>query len=247
MKPEIKYVMMYPGNAVAHVRHIYNGLPETHRRSFLLHERSLPESIKGEVIKEFQSRQTIDINASELLGIGVVGTYYNFTSEHSKRTFQSIVGIQDIAKRNKEALLSDGAIWEIEAKTKMIFQQAMVQGYYPKPHNIAVEDIVAEIKKKVDRKNRGDYPTYSGLIVNVFSDAVSVDVSEVTKNSDIESFGSVYLVFYSMPDLSKAIVYYLRKNDSPFVIEQLKMNLNLSTFEEAPSWTMNIDESKWNQ
>ena len=247
MKPEIKYTMIYPGNAVAQARHIYDNLPVKYRQAFLLHERSLPESIKGEVIKEFQSRQTMDINASELLGIGIVGTYLNFTGNENGRNFQSIVGIEDSSKNRKENYLSDGAIWEIEAEKKMMFQQTLVQGYYPDPHDVLAENVIKAINEKVEKKKRGDYSEQSGLIVNVFSRSTALDLSEIVKECDIDVFGSTYIIFYSMPDLSKAIIYYLRKGDSPFEIEQLKMNLNLSQFNEDPDWTMNTDKSKWIQ
>lgn len=247
MNPKIKYSMIYPGNAVAQAKHVYNNLPEKYRLAFLLHERPLPESIKGEVVKEFQSRQTIDINASELLGIGIVGTYFNFTCAEDGRSFQSMVGIEDSSKNRKENYLSDGAIWEIEAENKMMFQQTLVQGYYPKPHDVLAEDVIKAINDKIVKKNQGDYPEHSGLIVNIFSNDARLDLSEVMRECDLDVFTSTYVIFYSMPDLSKAVIYYLRKGDSPFEIEQLKMGLNLSEFDEDPNWTMNTDKSKWNQ
>ncbi len=132
MNPQIKYVGIYPGNAVAQVRYLYNKLPDTHKTKFLLNERSLPETVKGEIIKEFQSRQTTDINAGEMLGIGIVGCYYNVNGELNGRTYQAVVGIEDAAKSFKETHLSDGAIWENETETKMMYQQTLVQGYFPK-------------------------------------------------------------------------------------------------------------------
>lgn len=239
--------MIYPGNAIAHVRYLYDSLPEKYRLSFLKNERSLPESIHGEVIKEFYSRQTMDINASELLGIGMVGSYLNTSGEAANRHFQSIVGIEDASKKTKENYLSDGGIWEIEAETKMIFQQTLVQSYFPKPHSVTTEKIITAINDKVERRRRGDYYDNSGLIVNVFSSDVAVDLGRVTRECDLSSFGSTYVVFYSMPDLSKAIIYYLRNNDSPFAIEQLKMNFNLPQFDTEPDWTLNTDKSKWIQ
>lgn len=245
MKPQIKYVGMYPGNAVAQVRYLYDKLPESHRVKLLLNERALPETVKGEIIKEFQSRQTIDINAGEMLGIGMVGCYYNVNGELKGRTYQSVVGIEDAAKSFKETHLSDGAIWENETETKMMYQQTLVQGYFPEARQVATNDVIVAINEKIERKRRGDYPESSGLIVNVFSSSVGIDLNEVIAACDLGKFASVFCIFYNLPSLEQAMVYLLKKNADPETTDGLKIGFNLSAFSEKPDWKINTDKSKW--
>ncbi len=239
-----KYVGIYPGNAVAQVRYLYEQLPDEQKVRFLVNERSLPETVKGEIVKEFQSRQTTDINAGEMLGIGVVGSYYNINGQLKDRSYQSVVGIEDAAKSLKETLLSDGAIWENETETKMMYQQTLVQGYFPKLRQITTDDVVKAIGDKVIRKQRGDYPDSSGLIVNVYSTDVDVDINKVIQQSDVGAFGSVFCVFYNLSSLSQAIVYLLKKGADPGTTESLKMGFNLPDFTEEPDWKINTDKFK---
>jgi hypothetical protein len=84
------------------------------------------------------------------LGIGCVASYYNWTSEEAGagNTYQAIVGVEDPAKRQIETLLSDGAIWHDQAKAKILAQQVMTQGYFPKKP-ITDADVVNAIKKKM--------------------------------------------------------------------------------------------------
>jgi hypothetical protein len=241
----IKYVGIYPGNACAQVRHLYNRLPNAQKIKFLINERSLPATVKGDIIKEFESRQTTDINAGELLGIGVVGSYFNVKGQSRGRSYQSVVGIEDAAKSLKETLLSDGAIWENETKKKMMFQQTLVQGYFPKEKQVTTINVIKAVNDKIEKKRRGDYPKHSGLIVNIFAKNIHIDINEVIRTCDVNEFTSVFCICYNVPTLSQAIIYLLEKGASPTTIEALKMGFNISEFGEEPDWKINTDPSKW--
>lgn len=163
----------------------------------------------------FKSGKTIDLNVSELLGIGSVASYYNWSSEEAgtKNTYQAVVGIEDPAKRQIENLLSDGAIWHDQAKQKILAQQVMTQGYFPKKP-ITDANVVDAIKKKMEQ--RDNYPENCVLIVNAFGDEIAINrkkISDKIKNLS-NAFTDIYLVIYNLPLLTMAHVSYISQPDA---------------------------------
>ena len=184
----------------------------------------------------FISGKTIDLNISELLGVGCVASYFNWSSEEGKtnNTYQAVVGVEDSAKNQVENVLSDGAVWHDQAHKKMLAQQVMVQGYFPeKP--IGNADVVNAIKKKL--KQRSGYPDNCMLIVNIFSSIGAInrmtiwnDIKDLT-----ESFTDVYVVIYNLPLLTSANVSYV----SEPMARGLTIKLERHEYEDE--WRFNMD------
>lgn len=202
---------LHPNNILKIALHIFdNKSSDKEKIKALLNNRSIKDLDSVNLPANFISGKTIDLNLSELLGIGCVSSYFNWNSEEAgtNNTYQGIVGVEDSAKQQIEALLSDGAVWHDQAHTKMLAQQVMVQGYYPEKL-ITSEDVVTAIKKK--NQQRDSYPENCMLIVNIFGKQVSISRSSVY--TDIKnlanSFTDVYIVVYNVPALTMANVSYV--------------------------------------
>ena len=217
---------LHPDNAMGIVLKLYDGVTTPKERiHLLLHNRPLTNLNSKDLPPNFASGKTIDLNASELLGLGTVASYYNWASEDAGtgNTYQAFVGIEDSAKRQEENVLSDGAIWHDQAHAKMLIQQVMAQGYFPEK-KISDEDIAAQINKKA--KRRSDYPDNCGLIVNLYSQSGEIDLDAIRKEAkdDIAAFNDVFLVWYKLPALDFARVMYLSEPTARSLVIQLRRN-----------------------
>lgn len=201
-------VSLHPDNALKIALSIFDNIHSNDDKiKSLLNNRPIKNLNSIDLPANFISGKTIDLNLSELLGIGCVTTYYNWGSEQAgtEDTYQAVVGIEDSAKQQIESLLSDGAVWHDQAHAKMLAQQVMSQGYHPeKP--ITNADIVSVIKKKT--RQRASYPENCMLIVNVFGDQIVIDRAKIYADIGglVDSFTSVYLVAYNLPSLTLANV-----------------------------------------
>lgn len=189
----------------------------------LLNNRPIKNLHSIDLPGNFKSGKTIDLNLSELLGVGCVASYYNWVSEQAgtDSTYQAIVGVEDATKQQIETLLSDGAVWHDQAHAKMLAQQVMAQGFYPKKP-ITNNDVVAAMKKKIEQ--RGSYPDNCMLIVNAFGHVIAIDRSKIYNDiKDLaNSFTDVYLVVYNLPSLTLANVSYISKPSAPGLTIELK-------------------------
>lgn len=202
----------------------------------LLNNRPIKNLNSIDLPANFISGKTIDLNVSELLGIGCIASYFNWSSEEGKtdNTYQAMVGVEDSAKNQIENVLSDGAVWHDQAHQKMLAQQVMVQGFFPeKP--ITNADVVDAIKKKL--KQRSNYPDNCMLIVNVFSKIGAIDRMTIwSEIKDLsESFTDVYVVVYSLPSLTMANVSYV----SEPMARGLTIKLERHKYEDE--WRFNLD------
>jgi hypothetical protein len=228
---------LHPDNAMGIVLKLYDAVATPKERvDLLLHNRPLANLNSEDLPPNFASGKTIDLNASELLGLGTVAAYYNWTSQQvgTGNTYQAFVGIEDSAKAQTENVLSDGAIWHDQAHAKMVVQQVMAQGYFPE-RTITSEDVVAQINKKA--KRRKDYLDNCGLIVNLYSQSGNIDFNAIRQKAkdDIKAFTDVFLVWYELPALSLARVTYLSEPTARNLIIQLKRNPMSGT------WAFNYD------
>jgi hypothetical protein len=189
----------------------------------LLNNRPIKNLNSIDLPANFKSGKTIDLNLSELLGLGCVTSYYSWVSERAgtDNTYQAIVGVEDATKQQIEALLSDGAVWHDQAHAKMLAQQVMTQGFYPKKP-ITNGDVVAAIKKKIGQ--RDSYPDNCMLIVNAFGNEVAINRSKIYNDiKDLaNSFTDVYLVIYNLPSLTMANVSYISEPSAPGLTIELK-------------------------
>lgn len=215
---------LHPDNVLKIALSIYDNKETAEDKvKALLNNRPIKNLNSFDLPANFKSGKTIDLNLSELLGIGCVTSYYSWASEqaHTKNTYQSIVGVEDATKKQIEALLSDGAVWHDQAHAKMLAQQVMTQGFFPKKP-IKSADVVAAINKKM--KQRDSYPDNCMLIVNAFGNEVAISRAEIY--NDIKgldnSFTDVYLVIYNLPSLTLANVSYLSEPDAPGLTIELK-------------------------
>lgn len=202
---------LHPDNALKIALSIFDAQDSVDAKiKALLSSRSIKNLNSVDLPANFTSGKTIDLNVSELLGIGMVAAYYNWSSEEAgtHNTYQAVVGIEDSAKQQVENLLSDGAVWHDQSHKKMLAQQTMTQGYFPKK-TITNDDVVAAVKKKM--RQRDNYPENCMLIVNAFGDAIDINRAQIY--DDIEdlanAYSDVYLVVYNLPDLTLANVSYI--------------------------------------
>lgn len=193
------------------------------RLKALLNNRPIKNLNSIDVPKNFKSGKTIDLNLSELLGIGCVSSYYSWLSEEAgtNNTYQAIVGVEDATKQQIENLLSDGAVWHDQEHVKMLAQQIMTQGFHPKKP-ITNDDVVAAIKKKMGQ--RDSYPENCMLIVNAFGHEIAVNRTAI--HNEIKgltnSFTDVYLVVYNLPSLTLANVSYISEPSARGLTIELK-------------------------
>jgi hypothetical protein len=189
----------------------------------------------------FKSGKTIDLNVSELLGIGLVASHYDWLSEEAGtgNTYQAVVGVEDSAKNQVENLLSDGAIWHDQSRKKMLAQQVMVQGYFPEK-TISNGDIVNAIKKKIEQRDR--YPENCMLIVNVFGNMISIDRAKIYNDiKDLTNvYTDVYLVIYNLPLLTLANVSYISEPATR------GLTIKLERYEYKDEWEFNRDGKHYN-
>jgi hypothetical protein len=207
---------LHPDNALKIALNIFDNKTSVDDKvKLLLNNRPVNNLNSVDTPANFASGKTIDLNTGELLGIGCVASYYNWMSEEAKtnNTYQAIVGVEDPAKRQIETLLSDGAIWHDQAEIKILVQQVMTQGYFPKKP-IADIDVVNAIKKKMAQ--RDNYPENCVLIVNAFGNEIAIDRNKI--NDEIKeltnAFTDVYLVIYNLPLLTMAHVSYISQPDA---------------------------------
>lgn len=217
---------LHPDKAMSIALHLYDGVATPKERiDLLLHNRPLANLNSRDLPPNFASGKTTDLNASELLGLGAVASYYNWVSEEAgaNNTYQAFVGIEDSAKSQEENVLSDGAIWHAQARAKMLVQQVMVQGYFPEK-KITDKDVAVQISKKA--KRRSDYPDNCGLIVNLYSQSGELDLDAIRKEAKdgIAAFNDVSLIWYKLPVLDFARVMHLSEPTARSLVIQLKRN-----------------------
>lgn len=228
---------LHPDNALKIALKIFDDqTSQNDKIKTLLNNRPIKNLNSVDLPANFISGKTIDLNVSELLGIGCVASYFNWSSEEGKtnNTYQAVVGVEDSAKNQIENVLSDGAVWHDQAHQKMLAQQVMVQGYFPEKQ-INNADIVDAIKKKL--KQRSSYPDNCMLIVNVFSNVGTIN--RITIWNDIKdlakSFTDVYVVIYNLPLLTTANVSYVSEPDARGLTIMLKRH------EHEDEWRFNLD------
>ena len=215
---------LHPDNALKIALSIFDNLESTdYKVKALLNNRPIKSLNSIDLPTNFSSGKTIDLNLSELLGIGCVASYFMWLSQqnNTNNTYQAIVGVEDSAKQQIESLLSDGAVWHDQAHIKMLAQQVMTQGFYPEK-TITNDDVIAAIKKKIEQ--RDIYPENCMLIINAFGNQIRINVSRIYNGiKDLtKSFSDTYLVVYSLPSLSHARVSYVSESSAPDLIIDLK-------------------------
>ncbi len=228
---------LHPDNALKIALSVFDTKSSINDKvKLLINNRPVNNLNSVDIPANFASGKTIDLNTGELLGIGCVASYYNWMSEEAgtSNTYQAVVGIEDPAKRQVENLLSDGAIWHDQAKAKILAQQVMTQGYFPKKP-IADADVVSAIKKKMTQ--RDSYPENCILIVNAFGDEIAIDRKKI--NDEIKgltnAFTDVYLVIYNLPLLTMAHVSYISQPDAR------GLAIKLERHEYEDEWRFNHD------
>lgn len=230
---------LHADSAINLVLKMYDSKPtEEEKISLLLNNRVVQKLNSVNLPQNFASGATIDINAGELLGLGVVVSYFDWVAAQvDGDTYQVGVGIEDSVKSQAENLLSDGAIWHDQSGKKMVVQQVMAQGYYP-VKAIRDSDIVTQIENKA--KKRNIYPESCALIVNVFSQARNFDLNKIRRDASqpIKQFKEVYLNIYELPSLEHAKVYYLSNPRAPSLIIALKRH------PIDDKWYFNFDAKK---
>src|SRR5680860_958819 len=202
----------------------------------LLNNRPIKDINSIDLPANFTNGKTIDLNVGELLGIGSVASYYDWSSKEggTGNTYQAVVGIEDSAKKQVENLLSDGAIWHNQSRKKMLVQQVMVQGYFPQK-TITNSDVVDAIKKKMEQRDR--YPENCILIVNAFGGVINIDRAKIY--NDIKylanAYTDVYLVIYNLPLLTLANVSYISEPSAR------GLTIELKRYEYKNEWGFNKD------
>lgn len=226
---------LHPDNALKIALSIFDNMKSTDCKvKALLNNRPIKCLNTIDLPANFSNGKFIDLNLSEILGIGCVTSYFMWISQqnNTNNTYQAIVGVEDSAKQQIENLLSDGAVWHDQAHVKMLAQQVMTQGFYPEKI-ITNDDVIAAIKKK--NEQRDSYPENCMLIINAFGNQIEIDVSIIYKEiKDLtKSFSDTYLVVYSLPSLSLASVIYFSEPSAPELI------IDLKRYSDIDEWRFN--------
>lgn len=228
---------LHPDNALKIALNIFDTRNSVDDKiKVLLNNRPIKNLNSVDLPVNFTSGKTIDLNVSELLGVGLLASYYNWSSEKAgtRNTYQAVVGIEDSAKQQVENLLSDGAIWHDQPRKKMLVQQVMTQGYFPQKA-ITNSDVVGAIKKKMEQ--RDSYPENCILIVNAFGNMISIDRSKIYNDiKDLaNAYTDVYLVIYNLPLLTLANVSYISEPNAR------GLTIKLERYEYEDEWGFNLD------
>jgi len=228
----IKLVAMQPGSAVGYITQLYDQLSNIGKVKLLINNRTIGNIPTKDLPKDFSSGRLIDVNAGELLGLGIAGCYYNLQSKLAN-TYQVGVGLDDSSKNSIELILSDGTIWENETMQKMAYQQTMVQAINPE-RKVTAEDLIKAIKDKTIRRN--DYPINCGLIINVYSKSGQIDFQKVLELSDLTSFHANLVITYELPNLATATVIRLEKGLSQQEIILNSKRFSLDRIRDSSVW-----------
>lgn len=205
---------LHPDNAMNIVLKLYDEQPTQAEKIKLLTNNQAKVAIKSKAVDErFKSGQIIDVNAGELIGLGLVASYYNYYGERLGNTYQVMVGIEDSVKAQTENVLSDGAIWHDQTKQKMLYQTVMFQGYHPE-QPVTTESIIQQINHKTGSV-RSRYPENCGLIVNMFAEAADFDLKRISAESNYKEYSQVFLVGYHLPALDYGYVFNLGEQRRP--------------------------------
>jgi len=232
---DYKKIGLHPDNALKIALKIYDTQSSDEDRvKLLLNNRAINNLNSIDLPKNFASGKTIDLNVSELLGIGCVADYYlwNSMEANTGNTYQAVVGVEDAAKNQIENILSDGAVYHDQTNKNILAQQVMVQGYFP-DKRITNEDVIEAIKKKMALRDR--YHENCILIVNAFGNDIAIDLKTI--NDEIkdltDQFTDVYLVVYNLPSLTLANVSYIS------VPEAKGLTIKLERHEFEDKWEFN--------
>ncbi len=232
---------LHPDNALKIALGIFDAQTSPDEKvKVLLTNRPIKNLNSIDLPRNFESGKTIDLNAGELLGIGVVADYYMWASQQmgTNNTYQAVVGVEDAAKSQIENVLSDGAIWHDQAEKKILAQQVMVQGYFPEKI-VTNKDVVLAIEKKM--KQRDSYPENCVLIVNVFSEIAIIDRETIYQDIKdlVHPFNDVYVVIYNLPLLTLANVSLVSESG----VRGLTIDLQRHKYEDE--WYFNMEGKRY--
>ncbi len=198
---------LHPDSAMNIVVNLYHQKSTTPDKLKLLTSNRSNITLQSKTLDErFKSGQTIDINAGELLGLGLVASYFEYYGNGN--TYQVVTGVEDSAKSQIENIISDGAIWHDQTKKKMPFQTVMFQGYFPTQQPATTEKIIKQINLKTGVE-RQRYPENCGLIVNVFASEAEFDLNRIAAESNHSEYNDTYIVLHQLPSLEHANIYRL--------------------------------------
>lgn len=232
---------LHPDNALKIALSVFDAPTSVDEKvKTLLSNRPVKNLNSIDLPRNFASGKTIDLNASELLGVGIVADYYMWASQEAGtgNTYQAVVGVEDAAKSQIENVLSDGAVWHDQARKKILAQQVMVQGYFPKK-TVTNSDIVAAVEKKMEQ--RDSYPENCILIVNVFSEIAVIDRETIYQDIKdlVNPFTNVYVVIYNLPLLTLASVSLVSESG----VRGLTVDLQRHKYEDE--WHFNMDGKRY--
>ncbi len=229
----LKVIGMEPGSAVSLALDLYDKKADNEKVHLLISSKLIDMVDVANLPKDFASGRLVDINAGELLSLGVVGTYYNLLDQAKNKTYQVVVGVDDASKTLTENVLSDGAIWDNQNKGKMPFQQVLVQGFYPE-RKITEESVIDAINNKISKRTQ--YPNNCGLIVSVYGEKGQINFQKILESCDLDKFQVVFAVTYQLPGLKTAMVARLDKSLAPDVFIQNAKNFKLDRFTSKSDW-----------
>lgn len=236
---ERKMIGLHPELAANFTVHLLDkAKTDDQKVALLLNNTPIPKTDLNKLPPEFASGVTFDIFLGELLGLAMVGMFYDWSSGSDANRYQAVVGLEDNRKREVEALLSDGAIWDNYTGKHMVFQQVTAQGYYPQ-NEIGAREVAFAINDKVSKRQQ--YPTNCGLIVNVYAMKMEVDFEELVSLCNLSSYTNVLLNWYAMPGVTTARCWELdEKLVSKHILPpSLTVALN-RTFQDE-GWKINPD------
>lgn len=210
-------VMAMPSeDAVQMALDIYDREPNSKDAKKLLANRSVDvKAIDSTALsKTYKSnRNLVDLNLGELLGLGMLGQYFQNKDKH---LYDLILSVEDSWNVHRETVISDGALRRNGEKSRMTVQQVMAQNIAGENKVLQIEEL---IKENIDDKNKklknGIYPEKAALLVSIYSETESIDLEKVIRESDLTVFSSYYAVRCRLPSLDQCYVYTLGGSQIP--------------------------------
>jgi hypothetical protein len=146
----------------------------------------------------------IDLTLGELLGLTMMGAYYQ---NDRNKGYKVIVGLDDISKPGIEHIISDGAIRAFDQSSRMIFQQVSAQSYHLESGLSIENQIINAIKDKESK--REIYPEKCALLVNVYGPSGGFFIRRILEECNMHVFDIYFLAVYELPNLGTCRIFYL--------------------------------------
>lgn len=149
-------------------------------------------------ISKYFSDVKLDLFWIEALSLGLVIEWFK-RKVNADNTYEIGIQIDDAHKTQKELFLSDGALARYGKNKRTItpFQHVVAQNVVGSNLGKDIElETITQLKNKISR--RESYHEYAGLIVSVLPRSGSIDLANVLRQCDTNSFIPTFIIVHQM-------------------------------------------------